>query len=308
MVTMKNLFFLVSGLLTLALIGCNGQTGSSSGSTPIKVVCTTGMVADLVKNVGGPWVTVEQLMGQDVDPHLYQATPGDMRKIIKADLVFYSGLHLEGKMTEVLHAKGQKHSGVAIGEHLPKSQILTTEDGISDPHVWFDVSLWAKGIDIVRDTLISHDAAHVEDYRKQAESYRAELTKLHEYAKERMGTIPKAQRVLITSHDAFQYFGRAYEIEVRGIQGISTDSEASVKDINNLVRFLTERKVKAVFVETSVNQRNMQALVEGCQAAGHKVVLGGELFSDAMGQEGTPQGTYIGMVRHNVDTIVNALR
>jgi manganese/zinc/iron transport system substrate-binding protein len=174
--------------------------------------------------------------------------------------------------------------------------------------LWFDVSLWSEAVSVVADALAEFDPANAAEYRERAAKYRAELAALHEESKSRIAEIPKERRVLVTAHDAFSYFGRAYDMEVRAIQGISTESEAGLKEVNELVDFIAERKIKAVFVETSVSDRNIKALVEGCKAKGHEVAIGGELYSDAMGEPGTPEGTYAGMVRRNVDTIVNALQ
>jgi manganese/zinc/iron transport system substrate-binding protein len=185
---------------------------------------------------------------------------------------------------------------------------LETTDGAHDPHVWFDVSLWRRCVDVVRDSLVRFDPKHGDEYKARAAEYAAKLESLHSEVKSQLAEIPANRRVLVTAHDAFRYFGRAYEVEVLGIQGISTDSEAGVKEINTLVDLLVDRKIKAVFVESSVSERNVKALVEGCQARGHEVKIGGELFSDAMGRPGTEEGTYPGMVRHNVNTIVNALQ
>jgi len=303
----------------VVLCGCDGNSNGKrehgvilnktyAGAYPIKAVATTGMVADLVRHVGGERVAVEQLLAADVDPHTYKATSGDVSKIGGADIVFYSGLHLEGKMGEVFERMGRRIPTIGVAEHLDTKQVLENEEKAHDPHVWFDVSLWSQAAGVVRDALAKFDPPHAAEYQARAEAYRAELAKLHVYARDRLATIPKEQRVLVTSHDAFRYFGRAYAIEVKGIQGISTESEASVKDIAELVKFISQRKVKAVFVETSVNQRNMLSLLEGCKANGHELVIGGELFSDAMGKAGTPEGTYVGMIRHNVDTIVQALK
>jgi manganese/zinc/iron transport system substrate-binding protein len=278
-----------------------------SGGYPIQVVCTTGMVADLVRHVGGDRAKVEALMGADVDPHTYRAATGDVAKLNEADLIFYSGLHLEGKMTDIFERLARRKPTFPVAEYLEEAD-LRIQDGVADPHVWFDVSLWSRCAGVVCDVLEQYDPDHAAEYRARAETYRKELAQLHAYARGRIATIPKARRVLITSHDAFYYFGRAYDLEVRGIQGISTDAEAGVKDINDLVEFITSRNVKAVFVESSVNKRNMESLREGCRARGHQVAVGGELFSDAMGAEGTPEGTYVGMVRHNVETIVGALK
>jgi manganese/zinc/iron transport system substrate-binding protein len=317
------------GLLAIALgaIGCDGKgtaTNSGteghphggaptvektySGSYPINVVCTTGMVADLVRNIGGDRVKVTQIMGEGVDPHLYKASPGDVNLLTGADAIFYSGLHLEGKMADVFVRMARKKPTFAVTEYIPEDRVLDNPEGAFDPHLWFDVSLWREAAGVVRDALKAFDPAHAADYQARADAYQAELSKLHEYARTQLASIPKERRVLVTAHDAFRYFGRAYDIEVKGIQGISTESEAGVKEVNALVSFLVERKVKAVFVESSVSDKNIRALLEGCKARGHTVVIGGELFSDAMGKDGTPEGTYVGMVRHNVDTIVKALK
>ena len=295
--------------------GCVETTGSNAaapkqftGKHPIKVVCTTGMVADLVRNVGGDHVKVTALMKAGVDPHLYQASPGDVGLLSGADMVFYSGLHLEGRMTDLLENLSSRKPAVAVTEAIPENKILHDENGAHDPHLWFDVSLWSQAAGPVRDALVAFDPPNADEYRANCEAYQHRLAKLHEETSAAIDTIPKDQRVMITAHDAFQYFGQAYQIEVRGIQGISTDSEAGVKQINDLVSFLVERKIKAVFVETSVSDQNVRSLLEGCAAQGHEVEIGGELFSDAMGAEGTPEGTYEGMIKHNVDTIVKALK
>ena len=279
-----------------------------AGKYPIDVVCTTGMVADLVRNVGGDKVKVTQLMGEGVDPHLYKASPGDVNLLSGADAIFYSGLHLEGKMADVFVRMARKKPTFAVTEYIPEERILENPEGAFDPHLWFDVSLWREAAGVVRDALKAFDPPHAAEYQGRADAYQAELARLHDYAKAQLATIPKERRVLVTAHDAFRYFGRAYDVEVKGIQGISTESEAGVREVNALVNFLVERKVKAVFVESSVSDKNVRALLEGCRARGHTVAIGGELFSDAMGKDGTPAGTYVGMVRHNVDTIVKALK
>ena len=319
---LKSCLCLLAGL-GLLIAGCEGNGKNHAdhkgvptikiakpfgGQYPIRAVCTTGMVADLVKNVGGALVEVDQILGADVDPHTYKATTADVSKIGKADVIFYNGLHLEGKMGDIFERMARKIPAFGVAEYLDRKKVLEDDEKAHDPHVWFDVSLWSEAAGVVRDVLVQFDPKNAETYKIRTRDYQKELAKLHDDAKKEIATIPREQRVLITSHDAFQYFGRAYDIEVKGIQGISTEAEASVKDISNLVAFLSKRKVKAVFVETSVNQRNMLSLLEGCKANGHNVVLGGELFSDAMGQAGTQEATYIGMVKHNVDTIVKALR
>ena len=325
--TRPRISLLVFGL-ALGLIGCDGkgkQTGPGgheghphggaptvektyAGNYPINIVCTTGMVADLVRQVGGDKVKVTQIMGEGVDPHLYKASPGDVNLLSGADAIFYSGLHLEGKMADVFVRMARKKPTFAVTEYIPEDRVLENAEGGFDPHLWFDVSLWREAAGVVRDALKAFDPKHADEYQGRADAYQAELAKLHDYARSQLATIPKERRVMVTAHDAFRYFGRAYDVEVKGIQGISTESEAGVKEVNALVNFLVERKIKAVFVESSVSDKNVRALLEGCKARGHAVVIGGELFSDAMGKDGTPEGTYVGMVRHNVDTIVKALK
>lgn len=297
----------------VAVVGCSGSPATSTsrdntGAGTIQAVATTGMVADLVKNVGGEHVQVTALMGPGVDPHLYKSSPADISQLNRADVIFYSGLHLEGKLAELLERMSAKKPTIAVAEAISPDKLLTDEHGASDPHVWFDVSLWSEAAGEVRDALVEHDPEHADDYRAACQTYQARLAELHTFARDELSTIPQQQRVLVTAHDAFRYFGRAYEVEVRGIQGISTDSEAGVRDVTELVGFLVERKIPAVFVETSVADQNIKSLLEGCAARGHTVKIGGTLFSDAMGEDGTPEGTYEGMVRHNVETIVEALK
>lgn len=320
----RSVLFLALAAACLAIVGCGDSTASVhksapasaaatpqatyEGSYPINVVCTIAMVADIAENVGREHVQVTSLMGEGVDPHLYKASPADVSQLNRADIILYSGWHLEGKLSELLERMGSRKPTVAVAEKIPESKILHDENGAHDPHLWFDVSLWSEAAGAVRDALIEFDPPHADDYRKNCEVYQAKLAELHNYAREQLATIPEDRRVLVTAHDAFQYFGRAYELEVRGIQGISTDSEAGVKQVKQLVDFLVDRKIKAVFVETSVADQNVKSLIEGCQARGHDIRIGGTLFSDAMGKPGTPEGTYEGMVRHNVDTIVSALK
>lgn len=307
--------------MAMLTLGCNGSSdvggrgaagakhepAKFAGEYPIHAVATTGMVADLAKRVGGERINVLQLMGEGVDPHLYKASPGDVSQLSRADIIFYSGLHLEGKMADVLEHLGREKPTVAVAEAIAKDKLLQVGEHLYDPHVWFDVSLWRQTIDAIESALAEFDPPHKDEYRKRAEAYRAELTELHEECRRRIGQIPAERRVLVTAHDAFHYFGRAYDLEVKAIQGISTQAEAGIKQINDLVEFISRRGVKAVFVETSVSERNIEALVEGCRARGHEVEIGGQLFSDAMGQPGTPEGTYAGMVRHNVEAMVKAL-
>jgi len=300
--------------LALAVIACvlsascerRGEGGTPSGK-PL-VVCTTGMVADLARSIGGDRVEVRALMGPGVDPHLYKASPGDVRLLESASMVLYSGLHLEGRMLEPIKAMAKFKPVIAIGEAVPVDQRRTFEGGHDgDPHVWMDASLWSLAALRMRDELIKLAPADKDGFTARAEQIAAQMAELHVWAKRRLAQIPPDRRVLVTAHDAFNYFGRAYGVEVMAIQGVSTDSEAGLRDMNALVETLVSRKIKAVFVETSVPQRTIQALVEGCKARGHEIVIGGELYSDALGGPGSGAETYAGMLRHNVETIAKAL-
>lgn len=305
----------VAAMWALFCTGCGVPASNSapakpqtySGKGPLKIVCTTGMVADLVKNIAGERAEVTHLMGAGVDPHLYKSSPGDIAKLSSADMVFYSGLHLEGKMTELFEQLAKTKPVVAVANKIEHDQLLADGD-LHDPHVWFDVKLWEAASRQVAEGLAAFDPQQAAAYVDRHVKLVVELRKLDEFCKTELEKIPAERRVLVTAHDAFRYFGKAYNIEVRGIQGVSTDSEAGVKQINELVNFLVQRKIKAIFVETSVSEQNVKSLLEGCRAQNHDVVIGGELFSDAMGEDGTPEGTYAGMIRHNVNTIVKALQ
>lgn len=306
---LATIFAILPALLSIALLTLAGCRESPATPQRLRIVSTTGMIHDLVRQIAGDRAESSGLMGEGVDPHLYKATPGDIRRLSDADIVFYNGLHLEGRLGDVLSKLSEKKPVVAVGEAIEPSLLRHPAEfeGHPDPHVWFDVSLWAHAAESIRDTLIKRDPAGRESYTAAAEKLLKELSDLHGWCKTQIATIPESHRILITAHDAFGYFGRAYSIEVRGIQGISTDSEASLRDIASLVDTLVSSKVPAVFIESSVPRKTIEALVEGCRSRGHTVVIGGELYSDAMGAEGTEGGTYIGMIRHNVTTIVRAL-
>ena len=275
----------------------------------VHVVTTIGMIRDVVENVGGRHVVATGLMGPGVDPHLYKASEGDVRKLYRADVIFYGGLHLEARMGEVLEEMGSRARTVAVTGAIPRDRLLAPPEfqGAYDPHVWFDVRLWALTVDTVAATLARADPAHAADYRANAQRYRAELEALDGYVRAQAERVPQDKRVLITAHDAFNYFGRAYGFQVRGLQGISTAAEAGTADVQSLARFIADRQIPAVFVESSIPTRTIDAVREAVDARGYQVGMGGSLFSDAMGNPGTPQGTYAGMVRHNIDTIVGAL-
>lgn len=286
----------------------NSPAGRREG--PLKVTVTIGMIADVAKVVGGDHVEVTGLMGPGVDPHLYKATQGDLAKLSDAELILYNGLHLEGRMADVLVQMASRVKTVQVTETVPHDLLREPPEfqGQYDPHVWFDVSMWKFAVERIRDAYSEADPDHTADYAANAAAYLEELDKLHAYAKEQIATIPRDRRVLVTAHDAFGYFGHAYDIEVMGLQGISTAAEYGLQDVDRLVEQLVSRKIRAVFVESSISPKSIEALVTGAKSRGHDLVVGGELFSDAMGQAGTPEGTYLGMVRHNVDTIVGALK
>lgn len=300
---------LISAFSSLLFVGCVG--GGQSDDGKLNVVTTVGMVADMVENVGGDLVIVDSLMGPGVDPHLYKPSAGDIALMEDADIIFYVGLHLEGKMVEVLESLAEKKDVVAISRQLDTAKLLAPQagqTGSNDPHIWFDVELWSNTISEVEQTLIVADPENAAVYRKNAEVYLQKLQELDIWVAEQISLIPEDQRVMITAHDAFNYFGVAYGMDVRGLQGISTASEYGLKDLEQMIDFIVEREIKAVFVESSVPKKSIEALQEGVRAAGWDTKIGGELFSDAMGDPESEEGTYIGMVKHNVNTIVNALK
>ncbi|HSH24203.1 MAG TPA: zinc ABC transporter substrate-binding protein [Massilibacterium sp.] len=296
--------------MTVLLIGCTTEKTVDNKNRKVLVTTTTSQVYDAVLHIGGEHVEVSSLMGPGVDPHLYKATQSDIQKLQEADLIFYNGLHLEGKMADVLKKMDKEKPTYAIAERIDQSLLKEDEEdrSMTDPHVWFDIDLWIEAVKQVEKGLIEFDPQHKEDYQKNAKEYYKELQTLKEYAIKQLATIPKEQRVLVTAHDAFSYFGDAYDMEVMGLQGLSTDAEYGLKDVQELVDVLVERKVKAVFIESSISEKSIQAVIEGAKKKKHKVIIGGELFSDAMGEEGTEEGTYVGMYKHNVDTIVQSLQ
>lgn len=295
-------------LLLAAGIILPPASAAYDGKYPYRVGATVGMVADIVREVGGDRVEVTSIIGAGVDPHVYSPTRSDVAILLRSDIVFYGGLLLEGQMTDVLAKVGRRRPVIPVTERLKAAELIqNVQTNHHDPHVWMDVQSWMKAVEVVRDALVDFDPDNAAGYQARAERYLAELKTLDDYARKVIASIPENQRVMITAHDAFNYLGRAYHIEVMGIQGISTESEAGLKDINRIVDELVRRKIPAVFVETSVSDKNVKALIEGANARGHAVRIGGELFSDAMGKTGTYEGTYIGMIDHNVTVIALAL-
>lgn len=296
--------------LLAALVSGGLVAGPLMAAPKYTVVATTGHVADLVRNVAGDRAQVVGLLGEGVDPHTYRLTRSDTAQLMRADIVFYNGLLLEGKMTDALIRVASAGKPVhAVTELIPEERLLEPEEAKEqfDPHAWMDVRNWILATEVVRDRLSAFDPDGAPAYAANAARYADVLTELDGYARRVLAGIPEASRVLVTAHDAFNYLGRAYGLEVVGIQGLSTESEAGLKEMEALVDLLVTRGIGAVFVETSVTDRNVRALIEGAAARGHRVEVGGSLYSDALGPPGTYEGTYVGMIDHNVTTIARAL-
>jgi manganese/zinc/iron transport system substrate-binding protein len=294
----------------LAVVSVMAWSVVGAAGAPLQVVATTGMIGDVARHVAGDRADVHTIMGEGVDPHLYKPVASDVRRIMGADVVLYNGLKLEGRMGDIFERAAARGKFVRpVAAMVDESFLLEPEDqpGHPDPHVWMDVKAWMAATDAVAIALCQADPAGCETYRENAAAYTVELAELDAYVAVVIASIPKNQRVLVTAHDAFSYFGRAYGVEVMGIQGISTESEAGLADVSSLVDMLVNRRIPAVFVESSVPDKYVRALIEGAAAKGHTVVVGGELFSDAMGRPGTWEGTYRGMIDHNASTVARAL-
>ncbi|MCS6905652.1 MAG: zinc ABC transporter substrate-binding protein [Bacteroidia bacterium] len=293
-------------------IGCKQSSKEKvfTHSSSLRIVATTGIVGDAVKNIVLNKAEVNVLMGPGVDPHLYKASQKDLELLSKADVIFYNGLHLEGKMAEVLEKLKKQKKIVAIAEAIPVNKLIKVgeNENLYDPHVWMDVSLWKYAVIECARVLQSIDTSNAAFYKQNLDNYLQALDSLDAYIETEIAKIPSIPRVLITAHDAFSYFSRRYHIEVKSLQGISTVAEFGLRDITNLVDFIVARKIKAVFMESFIPERSIRAVIEGCKAKNHEVKLGGVLFTDALGAEGTPEGTYIGMLKANVKTITDGLR
>lgn len=301
--TRRRALGLAIGAAVLVTRPAFGQTA------PLDVVATTGMIADAARVVGGERVTVRALMGPGIDPHSYRQTRSDIASLARADLVLWHGLYLEAQMEAFLLQLAARSPVVAVGEAVPEIARIAHEDyeGRFDPHVWMVPELWAAVVDRIAEALSAARPDDADLFVRNAEGYKERLAQLGTYATEVLGSVPEPARVLVTAHDAFGYFGRAYGYRVEGIQGLSTESEAGLARIRELVDLLVQREIRAVFVESTVSDRNVRALIEGAAAQGHAVRVGGELFSDAMGTPGSYEGSYLGMIDHNVTTIANAL-
>ena len=296
-------------IITLSIISCK-QT-EKDNKEKLKVVATTTMIKDLVDHLGGDKIEVQGLMGAGVDPHLYKASEGDVSKLLEADIIFYNGLHLEGKLVDVFEKmESQNIRTIAVGESLEKSKLIGSDYFASnyDPHIWFSVENWKTITLFITSKLIEADAKNEEYYKSNSNKYISELNQLQEELLKKIESLPVDKRILVTAHDAFSYFGKAYGFQVVGLQGLSTATEAGVQDVQKLANFIIENEVKAIFVESSVPKRTIEALQAAVTSKGHDVNVGGTLFSDALGNPGTPEGEYTAMFKYNVNTIVNALQ
>jgi manganese/zinc/iron transport system substrate-binding protein len=303
---MKYFSFLVFFLFLFS--SCEQKSDVPGGQ--LNVVTTTSMITDLVKNIGGDSIRVQGLMGSGVDPHLYKASEGDVSKLTNADVVFYSGLHLEGKLVDVFERMGRNSNTIALAEVLDKSELIGSEYFASnyDPHIWFNIEYWKQITGYLTEELSRLDPENASFFEKNKMSYLRKLNQLEKEVRQTIATLPESKRVLVTAHDAFNYFGKEYGFEVVGLQGLSTATEAGVQDVQNLTKLIIDKQVKAIFVETSVPKRTIEALQQAVKAQKFDVQIGGTLYSDALGNADTDEGTYIGMFRYNVNTIVEALK
>lgn len=301
---MKNI---VLALIVLSIFSCKNNTTTDD---KLNVVTTTTMITDLVKNIGGEAITVNGLMGSGVDPHLYKASEGDVTKLVNADIIFYNGLHLEGKLVEVFEKMGNTKTPIALADELDKSGLIGSDYFASnyDPHVWFNIEYFKQFAEKVSSILSEKNPENKALFEANTKAYIAKLNTLQETINTTIATLPEEKRILVTAHDAFNYFGKAYNFEVVGLQGLSTATEAGVQDVQKLAAFIIEKKIKAIFVESSVPKRTIEALQAAVKSKGHNVEIGGTLYSDALGTAGTIEGTYIGMFEYNVTTIVGALK
>jgi len=308
---MRKMKIMVMAILGVSLtVGCSSNEVDDKEGSVLNITTTIGMIADIVTNIGGDLVTVEALMGPGVDPHYYIATQGDIRKLEEADIIFYNGLYLEEGMEEILEQLGEQQPVIAVTRDIDRNVLLMDEEDLDefDPHVWFNVEHWMTVTETILEILIEHDEENAAIYKTNADEYLNELEALHQEILEELAQIPQERRFLVTAHDAFGYFGEAYGIEVIGLQGLNTASEFGAKDVTELRDFLIDHNITSVFLESSVPPRGIEAVIEGARELGHEVEVGGELFSDAMGEIGTEEGTYMGMMRYNVNLIVEALK
>lgn len=297
-------------IFVIAFVWFNDRQNTAD-SGKYNVVATTTIISDLIKSIGGEHLNVEGLMGPGVDPHLYKASAGDVKRMQNADMVVYNGLHLEGRMGDIFqNIESTKKMIIAVSQDIDESNFIdfVTNPGNYDPHIWFDVKLWKEAAKTVTEGLKKLDPVHAKEFDANLQKYLVELDQLETYVFQRAEELAEENRVLITAHDAFSYFGNAYGFEVRGLQGISTATEAGTSDVRELANFIVDRKIKAIFVESSVPRKSIEALQEAVRAQGFEVAIGGELYSDSTGGAGTDAETYIGTFRANINTIVDALK
>lgn len=303
-ITLLTLFSLLLFVFWYSLLHKKQQSYSK-----LSIVCTTNIIADAIHNIAGDNIHLNMLMGAGVDPHLYKPIEQDVTKIAQADIIFYNGLHLEARMADMFEHMSNMQTTVAVCKDMPINQLIRSEEHEQyfDPHVWFDPILWIYAVETIASTLKQYDPAHAEEYDNNKQNYITKIKNMYNQTKQQMLSIPQYQRILITGHDAFEYFARAYKCQVKSLQGISTASEAGTKDVQNLANFILKHKIPAIFLETSIPPRNIQAVQQNVAAQGFNLLIGEELFSDALGTQGTPEGTYVGMIQHNVTAISQAL-
>jgi manganese/zinc/iron transport system substrate-binding protein len=307
---MKNIIFLPVALVILGISVYFYTNQEQESACPrFSIVCTTSIIGDTVRQLVGDDAIVTSLMGPDIDPHLYRAREHDIQTLATANLIIYNGLHLEGKLADVLHSMNRYVPTLSIADHLDRSRFIASDEyeTMYDPHIWFDVRIWIDAVAIIRDALMEHDPEHADAYASRACVYINELEELDRSIREKIATLNPCQRILVTAHDAFHYFGRAYGFQVVALQGISTESEAGIKDVQELVAFIVEHKVRALFVEASIPERNIQAVQQAARARGFEVGIGDQLYSDALGPVGSSADTYISMVKHNIDAVITGL-
>ncbi len=302
---------LSSILFTIFLLVACGNDGDSAESGKLKVVATTGQVGDVVNHIAADTIELSTLLGPGIDPHLYVPTEGDVSRFSNADIIFYNGVNLEAQMMRILDQMADRGKIViAMGDSIPQDQLLRWEADdtkIFDPHIWNDPPMWSIGVEKIRDTLIAENPDFTDQYNQNASDYLNDIAETHRFVQASIDSIPAESRVMVTAHDAFGYFSRTYDIEVLGLQGISTESEVSTADVQDMVSIIVDRNIPSLFTETSVSSRTMESLIEAAKAQGHSVTIGGELYSDALGEAGTDAATYTGMLRHNATTIAEAL-
>lgn len=296
--------------LLIVFVGCGSNDTTTAENGKINVVATTQQIGDAVTNIAGDTVNLTTILGPGQDPHTHIPREGEVQTFSEANVIFYNGLNLEAQMNRIFEQMASTKTVVSIGDSMPEDRLLSWEydnTKLFDPHIWNDTTLWKQGVELIRDTLVEADPDNAATYQENAETYLAEIDETHAYVLEQIGRIPAENRVMVTAHDAFGYFGNAYDIAVVGLQGISTESEASTADVRNLTDMIVEQNIPALFIESSINPRTLESVIEAAKARGHDVIIGGELYSDALGEPGSGADTYTGMLRHNAKTLADAL-